>query len=764
MDFSKFSDENFDVKEWVNSALRIRDDRTPIDAHASNLVMKLQLFIQEVNNALEETSNQSVNNIPRVLREIENIRHDASLLKEQMNLVKEDIRVVEENTAQSMKMLMEIDTVKTRMQDASRALKEADNWTVLSSDVDKVFESGDVKAIAAKLEGMHKSLTVLQDVPDYAQRRRLLEGLKNRLEALLSPKIVAAFNNHSLDDTKEYVKIFSNIERLDQLQNYYIRCHKTKLQRTWNEVRVEDPNKSMLEWLSTFYDVILSTWHTEVTWCGQVFNEPGTVLCTLISQTLAHLDPSLSSCITEFIKNEPNIIGKLIELRQVTLRFAHGLEKAVSQVSQQDKCSVHAVNVLVDVVYSPYIPYLLDYPTLQQTFLVEQLQATRLHADSFMETAGFMAESVEKIFHLAEQAVEYCVDLTDGNAAHGLCHVLEEFFGAYAGRMDECISSLRKECSLDVDPKVDIQPSEEFSEDWTMFQNAFRLIQICGDLLIKMESLDKRLLAAILSTVEDSESHENDANIREKSPTHSRPFHWYNYLQQERPVEFSALNELVQKLQTAGESATVLSSVAEQLQALNERVHTFAFDIVFIQIRQQLAQTPKLQVWSAKSPESGAALSDELPTFSLSPLGYITHIGDYLLTLPQQLEPFITQENPALEAAMKAGNLPFPDQQDEDEHHPGTYWLGSIARGTMQAYTESILRIHELTPYSTQQLLADIDYFCNVLEALEVTPSQTLTHINELLRASADRFHDVATDLGVEDRITMTIAGIRSIH
>lgn len=45
---------------------------------------------------------------------------------------------------------------------------------------------------------------------------------------------------------------------------------------------------------------------------------------------------------------------------------------------------------------------------------------------------------------------------------------------------------------------------------------------------------------------------------------------------------------------------------------------------------------------------------------------------------------------------------------DQDEHHPGSYWLGSIARGTMHVYTESILRIHELTPYSTQQLLADI--------------------------------------------------------
>lgn len=56
------------------------------------------------------------------------------------------------------------------------------------------------------------------------------------------------------------------------LQQYYrlIITHlqtlnwQTKLQKTWNEVRVEDPNKSMLEWLSTFYDVILSTWHTEV--------------------------------------------------------------------------------------------------------------------------------------------------------------------------------------------------------------------------------------------------------------------------------------------------------------------------------------------------------------------------------------------------------------------------------------------------------------------------------------------------------------------
>ena len=46
--------------------------------------------------------------------------------------------------------------------------------------------------------------------------------------------------------------------------------------------------------------------------------------------------------------------------------------------------------------------------------------------------------------------------------------------------MDECITILRKDCSLDVDPKADVLPSQGLSEDWTLFQNAFRLMQICG--------------------------------------------------------------------------------------------------------------------------------------------------------------------------------------------------------------------------------------------------------------------------------------------
>lgn len=38
---------------------------------------------------------------------------------------------------------------------------------------------------------------VLHDVADFEDRRQFLESLKDRLEALVAPKLIAAFNSHS---------------------------------------------------------------------------------------------------------------------------------------------------------------------------------------------------------------------------------------------------------------------------------------------------------------------------------------------------------------------------------------------------------------------------------------------------------------------------------------------------------------------------------------------------------------------------------------
>lgn len=56
----------------------------------------------------------------------------------------------------------------------------------------------DLEVISSKLTSMQNSLAMLVDTPDYSEKCVHLEALKNRLEAMASPQIVATFNSMSL--------------------------------------------------------------------------------------------------------------------------------------------------------------------------------------------------------------------------------------------------------------------------------------------------------------------------------------------------------------------------------------------------------------------------------------------------------------------------------------------------------------------------------------------------------------------------------------
>ena len=52
---------------------------------------------------------------------------------------------------------------------------------------------------------------MLTDVPDYTERCQFLETLKNRLEAVVSPQVVAAFSAQSLGERTQYDRILPGI-------------------------------------------------------------------------------------------------------------------------------------------------------------------------------------------------------------------------------------------------------------------------------------------------------------------------------------------------------------------------------------------------------------------------------------------------------------------------------------------------------------------------------------------------------------------------
>lgn len=56
--------------------------------------MKLQLYVQQVNGALEETSQSVLSSLPRVLRDTQLLQQEALALREKMVVVKEEIEKV----------------------------------------------------------------------------------------------------------------------------------------------------------------------------------------------------------------------------------------------------------------------------------------------------------------------------------------------------------------------------------------------------------------------------------------------------------------------------------------------------------------------------------------------------------------------------------------------------------------------------------------------------------------------------------------------
>uniref|UniRef100_A0A673FXK5 Conserved oligomeric Golgi complex subunit 7 n=1 Tax=Sinocyclocheilus rhinocerous TaxID=307959 RepID=A0A673FXK5_9TELE len=765
MDFSKFLADDFDVKDWVNGAFKVVQKDAPgkTDAHASTLVMKLQLFIQEVNNSIEESSNQALQNMPRVLRDIEALKQEASFLKDQMILVKEDIKKFEQDTVQSMQVLVEIDQVKSRMQLAAEALQEADKWSTLSADIEETFKTQDVTVISGKLTAMQGSLAMLVDTPDYSEKCVQLEALKNRLEALTSTQIVSTFNSLATDQAKLFVRVFTEMDRMPQLLAYYYKCHKAQLLSVWESICQSDA--PLKQQLSEFYDTLLSTWHTQLQWSSQVFKNPCEVLTVLMIQTLGAMVPSIPDCIAVTLRRSSgdSRLDVLLELHQTAANFSRSLEAAMQP--QLGECNLLKVAELVSCVYSPYKTYQMQYGELEETNLLIQLSAVPLERGEVLDCVLELTHSVQKVFGLAAAAVDRCVKFTDGLGVCGLIKALRALFSKYVSDFSVTLQSIRKKYKLE-----DTPTSEVFNEDWTAFQNSVRIIAACGELLRQCGAFEQQLSNKILGRAGrflwEGFNPRSLTGLQEgvaERRSQKNPWQEYNYLQQTNTAEYNTLLETLHSLKEKGTgNSSLLAETRGALTRLNQQANQLAFDSVFLQIKQQLFLLNKPECFMF---DSFQTLTDDLPAFSLSPQEYITNIGQYIMSLPLHLEPFVTQEDPALELALHTGKLPYPPEQGDDVpelENTADYWLGSIARATMQTYCDVILQLPELSPHATKQLATDIDYLSNVMDALGLQTSRTLQNMVTLLRAKPDEYRQTAKPL--PRRLASTIATMRGLE
>lgn len=96
-----------------------------------SLIMKLQLYVQQVNSALEQTGQQILNSLPKIMRDTQNLQEEAIMLKDKLATVKDEIIKIERDTGDSLKSLEQLDKIKVQLTEAKQGLHESDNWTLI---------------------------------------------------------------------------------------------------------------------------------------------------------------------------------------------------------------------------------------------------------------------------------------------------------------------------------------------------------------------------------------------------------------------------------------------------------------------------------------------------------------------------------------------------------------------------------------------------------------------------------------------------------
>ncbi|KAI5746376.1 hypothetical protein M8J77_002971 [Diaphorina citri] len=719
MDISAFSSDNFDVKNWINESLKNVKDQDNKSVYVGNMVKKLQLYVQQVNSGLEEMNEQVVASLPRIMRDANVLSQEAEMLQQKMSAVKQEIIDVEKNTRASMASLERIDKIKSELLSAKQSLHEADNWTLMTTDIEEIFERGDIEGIAAKIVSMQQCLAVLTHTPDYEDKRLQLETLKNQLEAIASPHLVQAFTSKHLDDAHKFVRIFSSMERLPQLLSYYDKCQKGVYCEEFKRVVERGEELSGDTLVKQVYEFLLSEGQNQLKWCTQLLpNSIGvtSLLTDLYIDVLESLNPGIGNIISSALKEQVEPIPLLLDIQKLTFKFDSDLHAMV--LNQKESDLIQPPSRLRTLIHAPLSPHLSNYSNLQYNSMLAQLHKQEdVTREDVMDQVDGLAHSTDVVFKIMTEAITTCFQLSRGCVVTQLIDSCHKFLTDYLHRF----ASISKQISS--------QHNDAQVDAWHLFPLCLGFLQAQGDLLHRM---------CVWSTLVGERVNETRGNAVTE--------YVQLYLNRDETRAFNSFLLMVEQ----GEEHQFLPSIVSKVEKMCKSIHQITYEVIFNPISSYINKAQSS--WTQNPQRSN------LPDYSFTPQEYITQIGEYLLTLPQHLEPFLLNENPSLSKALECADSEY---KTETGGGPANILLGMLARGTCQALCDRILATQKLSAVACKQLITDIDYLNNVLEELGVDLTETLQQILTLLRLEPAEYHQQS--IGCSHKLVASIREMRSL-
>ncbi|KAH9678405.1 Conserved oligomeric Golgi complex subunit 7 [Citrus sinensis] len=807
LDLGPFSDEKFDPKKWINSACQTRHSQDSLDNHLVDLEMKLQMVSEEISASLEEQSASALLRVPRATRDVVRLRDDAISLRGSVSGILQKLKKAEGSSAESIAALAKVDTVKQRMEAAYETLQDAAGLTQLSLTVEDVFASGDLPRAAETLANMRHCLSAVGEVAEFANIRKQLEVLEDRLDAMVQPRLTDALSNRKIDIARDLRGILIRIGRFKSLELHYTKVHLKYIKQLWeefesrqrsskianekneverissnNEFQSSAPSVMFSSWLPSFYDELLLYLEQEWKWCMVAFpDDYRTLVPKLLVETMASVGGSfvsrinlatgdvvpetkalskgildiLSGDMPKGIKLQTKHLEALIDLHNMTGTFARNIQHLFSESDLQ---------VLLDTlkaVYFPYDTFKQRYGQMERAILSSEIAGVDLRGAvtrgigaqgiELSETVRRMEESIPQVIVLLEAAVERCISFTGGSEADELILALDDIMLQYISTLQELLKSLRAVCGVDHDgvgskKEVGFDKKEGVSnarkadisseEEWSIVQGALQILTV-ADCLTSRSSVFEASLRATLARLSTSLSLSVFGSSLDQKQSQSANVDGHGELSvggraalDVAAVRLIDVPEKARKLfnlldQSKDPRFHALPLASQRVAAFADAVNELVYDVLISKVRQRLSDVSRLPIWSSVEEQSAF----HLPTFSAYPQTYVTSVGEYLLTLPQQLEPL-------------AEGISTSDNNDEAQFF-ATEWMFKVAEGASALYMEQLRGIQYITDHGAQQLSVDIEYLSNVLSALSVPIPPALATFHTCLSTPRDQLKDL---------------------
>jgi len=768
VDASEFGAEGFDPKQWINAALDARHPSEPLDRFLADAEERLRAAAEDAAAALERDSGDALRRVPLACRDALRLRDDAVALRAHLASVLQSLNLAEGSSAESIAALAQIDTVKQRMEAAYTTLQDAAGLAQLSQSVEDVFSSGNLPKAAETLATMRHCLSAVGEVAEFANVRKQLEVLEERLDEMVQPRLVDALSNRKVDAVQDLRGILIRIERFKSLEAQYTKIHVKPLKKLWEDFDLKqrasrvDMEKlggesinglSFSSWLPNFYDETLLYLEQEWKWCLTAFPEEyKSLVPKVLVETMSELNSSfvsrvniatgdvvpetrsvskgildvLSGDLPKSTKLQNKHLQALIELHNMTGTFARNIQHLFSE------SDLAVVLNTLKAIYSPYETFKARYGQMERAILSAEMASIDIRGAvprgvgaqgiELSEAVRRMEESIPQMIVLLEAAVERCISLTGGSEADELVIALDDIMLQYISNLQETLKSLRIVCGLESDAlKKDsglekreaqrlVDVSEE--EEWSIVQGALQILTV-ADCLTSRTSVFEASLRATLARIGTNFSLSGFGSSLDKSPVAIADENADLPLGGRAALDIAAIRlsdlpEKSKKLLTVLEQSKdprfhALPLTSQRVAAFSDTVNELVYDVLISKVRQRLSEVARLPIWSSVEEQGGLPL----PSFSAYPQAYVTSVGEYLLTLPQQLEPL---------AEGISGN----EAGNDEAQFFATEWIFKVAEGATALFMEQLRGIHYITDRGAQQLAADIEYLNNVLSALSM--------------------------------------------